>query len=289
MKVLLALAVLATSATALASSSDIYDIQYLPNAGTTYGFSTLDYLQGKIEPKGGSDSKIKGPRFEQTIGHSFSDRLSVQASLNYLKFTNSTSGSSDTDTKGISDPTVTARFRMIDEAIRLDLVGGALIGVGDNKTKSNGDSNNLNGGSNLFIGAQVGEKRENLQWSFLAQVTRHMEATFKDSSNSPSTTVKDDAHNDLLLRADLLNKLAEMSYLRSHLSTQFTDSYKDDSTPKTETASQTIYEIGTEYQHLLSKDLMLRAGVDYQLINQYAGQIDKISAWDFKIGANYQF
>lgn len=286
MKVILALAVLATSVTALASSSDIYDIQYLPNAGTTYGFSTLDYFQGKIEPKGGSDTKIKGPRFEQTIGHSFTDRLSVQASLNYLKYTSSTSGTSDTDTKGVSDPTVTARFRMIDEAIRLDLVGGALIGVGDYKVKSNGDANNLNGGSNLFIGAQVGEKRENLQWSFLAQMTRHLEATTKTSG---SPTLKDDAHNELLLRADLLNKLAEMSYLRSHLSTQFTDSYDDDDTPKSTTAPQTIYEIGTEYQHLLSKDLMLRAGVDYQMINQYSGQIDKISAWDFKIGANYQF
>ena len=283
MKKFIALAVLAT-ATASFAASDIYDIQYLPAAGTTYGFSTGEYFKGEIETDNG-DAEISGPRFVQTIGHSFTDRLSLSASLNYQDLESDPDGGSKSTTSGISDPKVEARFRMMDEAFRWDLVGGAVVSLGDSEVEEDGDSDNLQGGHSLIIGTQLGVKSESFQWSILGQLTHNMEST---TDYDGFGKLDDDSHNELLVRGDILNKLAEKSLLRSHLSIDFTEGYDDEEGDES-AAPLTTYEIGTEYQHLLSQDLLLRAGVDYQMLNTSSAQIDNISAWLFRVGANYQF
>ncbi len=288
---LLAVAVLATTTSvAFAADSAIYDVQYLPKAGTTYGQTEWQYLQTEVEISNDDGSKSDGWNLQQTIGHSFTDRLSVEGLINYTDVTNDPEDSTenDSDQTGISDPTVQARFRAMDEQWRLDIIGGAKISLGDSEFKSNGDSNNLDGGNELFLGTQIGQKSENMQWAVLGQYNRVMEST-TDFKGAGGGKVKDDAYGQWTFRGDILNKLAEKSYLRSHLSAIFTPEYNDDETPEGTVSSSTTYEIGTQYQHLFSQDLLGLAGVDYQTVNVSSGQVDSVTGWRFSVGARYQF
>lgn len=289
MKVFLALAVLATSAASYAADNrEIQDIMYLPNTGTTYGFSTVSFLNGEIESDAG-DSEITGMSLNQTIGHSFTDRFSLQASLGYnnTETDEDFTGGSKTEATGLTDPTISARFRTMDEAFRWDVIGGATIGLGDSEIDSDGDSNNFQGGSSLFAGTQFGGKSTSFQWAIAGILTHNMETTVDD--DNAADEIKNDANNELQVRLDLLATLGEKSYLRPHLLANFTESFEDDQSPAEETASATTYEVGAEFQHKLSNDLMLRAGVDYGIINTRTAQIDDFSYWNFLAGANYQF
>jgi hypothetical protein len=282
MKVLLALAVLATSASALASSRDIYDIMYLPNAGTTYGSTFLSQVDGRVEAT--PDVDIDGFTITQAVGHSFTDRFLVEASLNYAKTGTDVDYGPRTESTGFSDPTVSGRFRVMDESLRLDIIGGALISIGDAKEESDGDTNNLNGGSQLFAGAQVGQKESSYQWSFLGQINHAMKAKTNVSGGSD---VEDDAFNTLTFRADLLNKLTDSTFIRTHLSSAFSEEYDDDNNGST--SSLTTYEIGAEFQHMFTKDFLGRLGVDYRRYNTGLANVDSFDLWAFNIGALYQF
>lgn len=288
MKFLATLALLAvTTSAALAAERAIYDLQYLPNAGTTYGFSEFEYLKRDISGKSGLvDSDISGYGFTQTIGHAFTDRFSLDATLGYGSFESDPDGRSKTEQSGVSDPTVTAKFRLMDEAFRWDIAAGALISLGDSEIESDGDTDNLQGGHAIFLGTQFGQKTEAFQWAVQGVFTRNLERTYE-------TTVRDadiDANNELGLRADFLNKLAEKSLIRYFVSAEFTDILEsDDTVSETVDSPTTTYAVGGEYQHLFSQDFLGRIGVDYNMINSDSGYIDSDNAWNFRLAANYQF
>jgi hypothetical protein len=283
MKRFIALAVLATSGVSYAADRDIYDLQYLPKAGTTYGFSTLTFVEQKIEDEVG-DSDIEGYQFAQTFGHAVSDKLSLQASLNYADITYDDDGGSEIDAaKGLSDPTVTARYRFMDETYRWDLFGGATISLGDAEVDFDGNKDNLQGGHSVFLGTQHGMKQADYQWAVTALLTHNLESTV----DSYVSSFDNDAHNSLLLQGEILNKLAEKSLLRSNITLDFTEGYDADASGST--PPSTTYQVGTEYQHLMSADLLLRAGVDYFSVSTQSGQIDSYDGFNFRVGANYQF
>jgi hypothetical protein len=286
MKLVLALAVLATSAASVAASRDIYDIMYLPSAGTTYGFTTGNYQKISVDGAGTDDSEIKGYTIEQTIGHSFSDRLSVQGVIDYAAIENDPDTGSTTDSsKGVSDPTISARFRVMDEDFRWDIIGGATLSLMDKKVdvNSNGDADfdNHQGGHSFFIGTQFGGKTDTFQWALTAQLTHYLESETEVDSSAGNRTFDQDSYNKVLVRGDILNKLGEKSLLRSHLEVNFYHDYQIDDLRD--------YEIGTEYQHLMSQDLLLRAGVDYAIAEIPSGYFDTFTGWRFTVGANYQF
>ncbi|MBA2405804.1 MAG: outer membrane beta-barrel protein [Bdellovibrionales bacterium] len=289
MKVLLALAVLATSATALAADNrEIQDIMYLPNTGTTYGFSTIQITNGEEKADAG-DTETTGYNLTQSIGHSFTDRFLLQADLSYADFESDDDsvGGTKTNQTGISDPTISARFRTMDESFRWDVIAGATLGFVDREQDSDGDLNNHQGGSSLFVGTQFGGKSESFQWAILGLLTHNREATVDVDGLGD---VDLDANNELLTRLDVLSRLGDKSFLRSNVAANFAEGYEDDQSPSQEFAApETTYSIGTEFQHLISKDLMLRAGVDYSIANRSSGQVDDITAWNFLGGANYQF
>jgi hypothetical protein len=281
MKKIFALALIASSSVAFASDSAIYDIQYLPSAGTSYGFSEFSYEKRMVDADG--DVDINGWRLSQTLGHSFTDRLSIQADLNYLNARWDNEDFENTNQNGLSDLNLNARYRLIDEAIRLDIIGGGQLALGDGD--GNGSVNNryFTGGNKLNVGVQVGEKSENFQWSVLGRYIHSFERTIDfagDTDIDPQEAVQ--------ARADLLNKLAEKSYLRSHFTADFIQAteFKDGGSFF---GPQSNYEIGTEYQHLCSQDLMARIGVDYVMRHYDSAQYDSDNSLNFKIAANYQF
>jgi len=288
MKVFLILAVLSLPALSKASNRDIFDVMYLPSAGTTFGISDAAYLNRKQTGKSGNmDTDISALGINQTVGHSFSDRFSVSASLNYIDATIDPDVGSDVEVRGISDPTFLSRFRLMEEGdLRLDLIGGALLSLGDSEIKSSGNTDNRQGGHGLLVGAQVGQKKENFQWSILGQLTHNLERTY----DFPFGNADIDSNNDLFIRADILNKLGEKSFLRSFAAVDFRGSLEsDDTTPQTINASSTDYELGTEYQYLCSKDFLARVGVDYGDNNSNSGDLKSDRPWTFRVGATYQF
>lgn len=282
MKLFLTGFLLVATGIALADTNrDIYDVMYLPNAGTTYGISDLTYQSVKAKSRSTNpDVKFKGIGFSQSIGHAFTDKFSLQASLDYVRLTD------DRDTRGISDPSFLGRYRVMDQRFRVDVVGGGLVSVGDRKVQSNGKDNHLLGGSLLQGGVEVGQKKPNYQWSIGGLYTRHLKS--QTDYNSPQNQdYETDAYNTWDFRADVLNKLLEATFLRTHASVYLQDSFRDDQNYKA--ASATTYEFGTELQQKLLPDLLLRAGVNYLSVSTRSAQYERYDGLTFNAGATYQF
>lgn len=286
MKKFIALAVVASATASFASDNrEIQDIMYLPNAGTTYGFSTGTYTKRTIEAA--KDTDISGHGLSQTFGYALTDRLSLEGSINYANLEYET-GEDTTEQTGISDPTVGARFRTMDESFRWDILGGATISLGDKELDDDG-FNNYQGGSSLFAGTQFGGKSPSFQWALTGLLTHFMERT---TDIDGFAKIEQDSTNGLLLRADILNTLGEKSFLRSNVAANFAEETEsDDTSPGVDFSedSATTYSIGTEYQHKMSTDFLLRAGVNYASINQDTSNNDDDTVWNFLAGANYQF
>lgn len=284
MKALFATCLLVSSVAVCADTGrDLYDVMYLPKANTTYGFTTGTWSKATAETDL-ADVDYDGYMIQQTIGHSFSDSFSLEGSMNYLNLDADMDGGIEANKSGFSDLTVAGRYRLMDASLRLDIVGGALISTGDHEIKTDGDANNINGGNNYFVGAQIGQKHASYQWSLLAQYTFH-DQTYTDAPGD--LNMKEDQYNSGLVRADLLNRLAEKSFLRSHLLANFSE--KNVTTDFSTGRGTDTYELGAEYQHLCSENFLARAGVDYQMQDMDASSFDSYNAWKFTIGANYQF
>ena len=290
MKKFIALAVLVGTSASFASDRDIFDIMYLPDPGTTYGFTTGELVQGERKSDDLGDLDADGYVIEQTIGHAFTDRFSIEGSVDYTQIEYDPEGGEEYDLSGVSDPSIQARFRTMDEKFRWDIIGGATLSFMDREVKDDNDRNNLQGGHSLFAGTQFGVKTEIMQWALAGAIIHNMKSeTEFDVNGGSDVDVEDDANNELLVRGDLLNKLGNNSYLRSNVQARFSEEFDDDQEPEQTTPPATVYQIGTEYQHTLSEDVMLRAGIDYQQTNVLSGQIDDVDAWVYRLGANYQF
>lgn len=281
MKKLLTLTILTLTTTTWGSARDIYDVMYLPVAGTAYGISELSYTKINIH-EDGNKTDVDGPLFSQTLGYSFQDNFSLDANLSYVKAEVDPSNAKTTDYEGLSDLNLGARYRFLENEYVLDLLASATISRGDHEIKSNGDSDNLIGGHVLSLGAQFGKKTENLQWAISANVYRFLESTTDNKVFDEK--LDGDAHFGYKFRADILNKMSEKSWFRTHLSAEFVDSYEIE---KSSVASVTNFEIGGEYQHLVSQDFLIRLGIAH---DQYVtDSIQQYNAFTFLAGANYQF
>ncbi len=285
MKKFFTIALIAATSAAFASERAIYDIQYLPAAGTTYGFTEMNHESRSIEANRG-DLDIDGLRISQTIGHSFTDRLTVNANVNYFEGERDPKGGTKTDEDGLSDLGVNARLRMIDEAIRFDILGGIQYEISESRVESGGDVDNryLSGGDKANIGVQVGEANEKMQWAVLGRYIHN----FKRDIDFPAGDLKIEANRAVQTRADLLNKIAEKSLIRSHLTIDFIERTEDTNGSSFQGA-QTNFELGAEYQHLFSQDLLGRVGVDYRMSKYESADLDLDNTWIFHVAANYQF
>ncbi len=299
MKILSAIAVGFAALSALAQSTtsggtgnrNIYDLLYLPSAGTNYGTTMVSGLTGTGKG-GGSTTDLGGFLIEQVVGRSFSDALSLQLDFNYTQINSDyeyNDGETDSsETRGLSDPTVTARFRVVDSTYRFDLTGGALVSVGDEKFDENGDANNLTGGHELFLTAEIGQSIGVHQWAVGAKYTRHLEAKSESEDDAGDFSSDTEAHNSWQFRAAFLALLADTTYLLPNAGVEFVDAYEvedSDDLGSFEQDSVTRYRVGAELRHSLTADLMLKASLDHFKVN-VSGRFDY---WTYGAGATYQF
>jgi len=277
------------SVKSFAAERALYDVMYQPKAGTTFGISEYIYSDDTVDSSAG-DYEVSGSRFKQTFGHSFSDKLSLALGLNFANLITDPDQGKSSENSGISDPTVSSKYRLIDENIKWDLLLGFRMSLKDAEVKSNGDTNNVEGGHALNFGTQVGEKSENFQWAVLANVTYN----FKRRIDQPGANNEEyNSKFDAILRGDILNKLTEKSFLRSFISYEMLEGVtvvnSSVNVASVYSPEKDVYTLGTEYQYLLSNDFILRGGISYASTKTDSGSIDSYNSWNLLLGANYQF
>jgi hypothetical protein len=285
MKFALSLMVILASFSAIAADRAIYDLMYLPSAGTTYGITEGALLSGHMDGRS-RDGDFTGEAFRQTLGHSLNDKFSLAGSLDYGRSVLNLDGSNKTITQGIGDPNLTARYRLSEESLVLDATLGAKISTGEGtyKIRSNSDNqyNNKDGSDAFSAGLQVGQKNDGFQWAGLAQFTRSLSGTMDDAG----LNVNIRPHNEFFFKGELLNKLSEKSLFHSAASVEFVNTVKSSNGAELST-SEFRYNLGAEYECLVSQNLLLRAGVDYSGVNSAA--YNNFYYFTFSGGVNYQF
>jgi hypothetical protein len=301
MKLLAGLCLIALTLPSFAADRDIYDLMYLPQAGTFFGRTTGTIISGEIKGGGAPDGidvdfdgDISGYGFRQEFGYSLTDRFMLQIGADYQNVRSSSEVTvaglgefeSKNTTKGLSDPSIIARFRALDEDFLFDLYGGMVIGTGDSET--DGDkANNKQGGNSLILGTEFGAKQDNLQYAFNFQLKHNFEATNKDKDEDGSLTTKADAHNEIQFGASIQPRLTENLFLSGFATVSFTDEYDDNQ--EGTTASQTVYSLGAELRLALAESVMLFGGATYNKVNTNSGYLDDYHIWFFQGGALYQF
>ena len=274
---------LSTSAFA-ASNSSINDLQYVPNAGTIFGSTNFGYIKTSSRQYNGTSydhSTYDGLMVLQSVGYGVLDNLFLSADLTYGKSKSEENGSETNKSSGLGDIGFTGRFRAIDSEKRLDFLGKLTLSPGDSEIDSDGDSNSYSGGHSAALGAEYGTKKGAYQWSLSAMLTHYLESKTDDKENN--NKYKDDAHNGLNLGANLLTQFSETCFVKTFVGVEFTEEYDDDDNGSTDGSSN--YNVGTEFQHLLSKDLALKAGVAAYM----GGSGYSYTVMFYTVGANYQF
>ena len=274
-----------------ANDRDIYDLMYLPEAGTAYGSTYLGFGQQKLEAQNSdNDFEVDGFQLSQTLGYALTDRFSLELDLDYADIEGDPEVGEKYDAaKGLSDPSLTARFRTVDEAFRWDLLGGALINFQDREI-DDGDRNNVQGGHSFFVGTELGTKTETVQWLVGAFLIHNLEAETEVKTDLGDGTLEEDSNNELLVRTALHHRLHEKNFLQWSAQGRFTEEVGNDQENLIgKTAPQSNYEFGLEYQYAASEDLLVRLGGNYQIFNTQTGQIDDYNGWNGYLGTSYQF
>lgn len=296
MKVVIALFLLTFTCIASAGDRAIYDLMYLPKAGTIFGSTNAAFITGKAtqhEDTSGdiADLKYSGYGVFQSVGFSLMDSLFISGSMSYQGVdikADIDGGDNETYTyNGISDPSLAARCRVIDSEYLLDVLAGATIATGDAKDATvDKDGNNKTGGYILNLALEFGKKVQDSQYAFQLGATRNFEATEKSSG----LETKSNAHMEYNLRGSMLQGLTENTFINPFVEMTITNAFHDDRGTKNQ--QTTSFDLGAEYQYLLSQNLLLKAGIKYT--NTENAVIDTTETREdilltFLAGANYQF
>lgn len=285
MKKLIAIAVLATTtASFAASNSSINDLQYLPNAGTLFGETNVNYLSFSdtiFDGTGEARASTEGYVLAQNIGYALRDNFSLSANLSYSNSKSRFTGDSSTTSSGLGDIGVNGRYRLVDADNRLDILGTVSISPGDEEVKSDGDSNAFSGGHSLSVGAEYGAKKEHHQWAVRALLTHNLKST--EDNKDDDVKYKTDAHNSIGFAAQLLTKITDANYIRNFAGVDFTEEYEDNQ--DNSTSGSTVYTLGSEVQHVLSNDVFLKLGAT--ALMPANGTSTVVMLYNF--GARYQF
>lgn len=180
MKYLIALMLLApiTSQAELIQHNDrdIYDLIWLPRQGTVFGSTEVGFEDREYEIRGnGNPGKInEGERkLIQRLGYSISDRFVLSFETDYLfrrkiTFTPNVGDDTVTEDKGLGDPALSARWRLMDQASSpfiLDFVPRLSHSRGKFRAGTpSKEGNNESGRSIYGFRFEAGKKYTKLQW-----------------------------------------------------------------------------------------------------------------------------
>lgn len=292
MKQALAIALICLSGNAI-SDSNIYDIMYLPKAGTTYGISELSFISGRSEIDD-LDGDLSGYNVKQELGHALSDRLSLSLSINFLRFDQNIEDKQNnvdyvSERSGLQEPGITVRYRAIDSDFRLDFFGTAFVSYGDAETETTNkptqsytESSSNEGQHSVLVGTQMGQKYGMSQWAFGLAYQRNLGGTIKDNNVDREF----DGSQELSTKIEAQRSLDESTMVRAMVGVLFQEkvNFKSGASYRDYTRDMII---GAEFLHTLSDDVMLSAGGELHQLR--FGTYDKYNYGIFTLGINYQF
>lgn len=275
------------SSTAFGASREraVYDLQYVPEKRVAYGFSELSY-ENYLILTSDTDIRIEESRFTQAIGYGFTDDFTMTLAANYLHgrtgFDFEDSIKDHQSNEGLSDPTISAKYRLQDNYFRFDALMGLLVSSGD-REQSGDEVNNKVGGHRLNLGFNFGQKFELVQWSVLMAYYRQFESTSEFSSGSFSQTTKRDPFNYYGLDISGLIFIDDKVILKGFINSILSD-------PTGRAVRSTVGQVilGPELQFLLTENFLLRTGVAYKTF-QVTSRDGYNQGFLYTLGANYQF
>ena len=261
----IALAVLALSATAAFAQSkrDIYDLQFLPVKGTNAGLTDATYTKNSYR-------YAEGMSYNQVIGRSFSDVLFASVAVGYADRT----GESSYKQTGWSDPSINVKYRLLDDAYRLDIVAGYTQSMGAQEY-TNTTFNNKLGGNSMNLGVNFGQKWETMQWTSFINFNRVDSTTTRDNGKSTSAPYNFyTVGGSVLKNYGMINAVATLK-----------GGISDFMGPDTR-STVGYFSIVPEAQYILTSNVLLRASIDF---TRYGVKYNNGETYRYNVGATYQF
>ena len=290
---------------------DIYDLMYLPKAGTIFGQTYY------VSSAGTSEIKFNGAKFaeteysalslEQIAGYSFSDRLAAAVRVDYaLKQTAEVDFKVAADdikreSKGLGDPKLEVKYRLLDQTnygINLDITPSYSFKTGDSELADNKhDGNNKSGRNSYGLDVTIGKKFTDAQWAVFIAYEQMEKNTAKDQTTKEKS--KEDAHGETSLGAAFQRHMNEKWIFDIAAIYSLTGEHKDIDEDKTFTKypAQASLSINPQITYASSKDLafLLRLDListtDYKTKDETNSELkyEKNSAANLLLGAKYQF
>lgn len=292
MKRALAIALICLS-TEVVSDSNIYDIMYLPKAGTTYGITEVSSISGRSELDE-LDGDLSGYNLKQVVGHSLSDRFSMNITVNFLRFDQKIEDKRNnidyvSERSGLQEPGVNIRYRAIDTDFRLDFFGTAFISYGSAETETTNkptqsytETSSNEGQHAILVGTQMGQKYGMSQWAFGLAYQRNMGGTIKDNNTNRDF----DPSQELSTKIEAQRSLDESTMVRALVGVLFQEKVNFENGASYRDYTRDMI-LGAEFLHTFSEDVMIRAGGELHQLR--FGTYDKYNYGIFTLGCNYQF
>lgn len=283
MKLFWAILLVSTSVFA-ENKRDIIDIMYLPEDQTSFVSFIHDFNSGGIKYKNSDNVTFEAELYRAIVGQSYGN-FSAALVLSHLKsFSDSTS--SEYKAEGMRDPEFELRYRLLENDFLLDLKSTLLWSIGD-KELGNKYGNALRGGHELFLAAELGQKKASSQYSLTFGVRHYFEAD-KEFTSSNSTIIND-SHNGFLLRADYLSVFNSKFSLKTFAEFSYEEGYQDNDFPVNHIPDVKTFILGLRPQFRMINNFLFFIEPSYQKIVTNEGVIDSFEAFNWSLGATYQF
>jgi|GEM_PF-868818 len=284
MKKTLLLIALASSSISIASTSNIYDLMYLPEKGTFSGESSFGFTSSKfsLDYLGNSlyETTVKDISLDQTFMYTLSSNTMIGLSEEYQLDSKTEQaygpGSNQNGTtvkgkgaSGFSEPTIFLKQRILEQesqGANLDLQASFSPKMGDAEGSSTTKGgNNLRGGSQFEAQVEVGKKNSETQWKFQANYLLQGNAKSKSASNAADLTQTDSysifgggfTHQWKLAPSFELNLLAGVAFIGEQNLSNANDQTKD------VIDSATLFTFGPSFVFNLSEKAMIDFSATY--------------------------
>lgn len=317
MKKLLIASLVLTSLPALAidwtekNEREIYDLMYLPKAGTIFGqtfYSSTAYKSTAKTTVKIAELEVSTVSLTQFAGYSVMDNLAVVLEVDYLL--NSTqkldytsivaTPDSESESKGLGDPTLQVKYRVLDQKdskFNLDITPKYTFSTGDSETGTeDDDGNGKQGGSNFGLDVTIGKKYAEAQWTAFIGYEQSGEANSKDATTKEKS--KTSSYGTLIMGGGFQRHMTEKWIFEIEVLLASVGNYKEKTgTEYIKFKDQSSFSLQPSFTYVSNADLAFSLGLDLTSYADYktedeAGtkvKYEENAAASLILGAKYQF
>ena len=290
---------------------DIYDLMYLPKAGTIFGQTYYVSAAAKSEVKQSgvklAEVEVAQVSIEQLAGYSFSDRLAAAVRIDYqlnqtaeVDFEGLTPDREE-ESKGVGDPKLEVKYRLLDQTtygINMDITPSASFKTGDAESATvNDDGNNKSGRNSFELDLTIGKKFTETQWAAFISYEHLEENTSKDATSKLKS--KEKSHGSVYVGGAFQRHMSEKWIFDIAAIYSVSGAHKNEAEDNTFTKFPSIGSLSLNPQvtYASSKDLAflirldLVSTADYKTKDETGSETEyeENSGANLLLGAKYQF